>query len=342
MSNRRFSFLVFFLSCVLGSLGNPVSAFSREPNQVESIIVTEIGESMAVIIETERPLKYFVSEHKAEKDVPAAILIHFEEPVLTDRGSVEFVGQKMLRSIRLIGLTPKRKSSLQFVKTVALELEKKADFKVKQKDWTLSITLTEPVFQELPETSQKPASNPMLLPNYKKKTPGPKMNLPPNPKVKDFVRVALANHKPLEIAYNELRLAKKRLFEARRTFFPALSGRASETTGKTQSDPNDASTVANFKRRELGLEFGQPLFQSGRIFYTEKQARVQKQAAELELQKLTQEVTYEVLKDLYTYVRHQESLRLRRALLERVQKVAEQNQKKKRHRSHLRIRSFRV
>ncbi len=309
-------------------------------NSVENVIVTEAGDgnSALIVFETEKKIQYSIQESAFPPQVQVQIL----DDVSCGSEILKKVDKKLIQGIkyncqdRSGASTPQPKLS-----SISILLNAACSVTASQNDWILSLALRKKVDE--PVTSVHEPAN-----NYSQRAPStvsdnqgyssygfaeepefPQMNLSKRPILEEVLRVGLANHRPIQIADQELILARRRLFEARRNYFPVLSGRGTRVTGKTQSDPNDPRTIADFIRREVGVEIGQPLFQSGRIYYSEKQARAQKEIAEIQLVKVRQEATFEILKTFYGYVLAKETLTLRRAAQSETKKIVDTTQKKK-------------
>lgn len=299
-------------------------------NKVENVVVTESedGNSAFVVVESQLPLKYALRE---TQDPPIIELV-IDEEISCEQEPFQQIGKKLVKDIKVI--CQKGTGSKEYLKSITLILDQKSSVVVSQKDWILSLDIRKGV--ELKEPLPAPTTEtvvplPASIGGYTTVDllEPPKMTLSLRPTQEEFIQVGLTNHKGLEIAQSELKLAKRKLFESRRNFFPVLSGRGTQTEGTTQSDPNDASTRADFTRKEIGLEIGQPIFQSGRLLNAEKGAKTQTEIAETQISKMTLEVQFEVIKALYTYLSAREALVVRKALQGDGDKVLDTTKKKK-------------
>ena len=294
------------------------------PNRIESLILSEPENSTTILIESEKPLKYFTTESAN----PPSMMIHFEEDVLSDRENFKNYPDHLLQNIQYNYVDPTPyKQSMQIIKSISFTFKTKSDYTISQKDWTLTIILKPNVVSN--SETPKPITSNLMGYSYNDDIEIPRMTLPRQPAVDDFIKVGLANHGPLETAQKELILAKKKLFEAKRSFFPALTGRITETKGKTLTTINDPSSQSEFTRRERGLEIGQPLFQSGRIYFSKKQASAQVEVSELQIQKTIQETTFAVLRALYTYLQNSEAFEMRKNLVIKAEKITENTKRKR-------------
>jgi len=315
----RFVVILFFASSSM--IHTIAIAAPEEPNQIDHIITTKQDSKITVIIESSRPLQYYVSE----KSKPAAILIHLMNDVLHPNPIPIAVNHSLLHRIYFeTNKPPASYPEFRRVSTIVLELKKRARFQVKQQGWTLSIKL-QPEYRNTDDFSRANTVNTLLVEDWY----FPGLELPENPSIDDFIKVGLTNHAPLDTARKELKLAKKRYFEAKRTFFPVMKARLSETDGRTLQDPNDLATVSEFRRRELGLELGQPLFQSGRIYYGAKQARASSEAAESQIHKLSSDLMFEIKRAVYNYLQLKNNLIMRQSLQKEAMEMVGITAKKK-------------
>ncbi len=315
---------------------------AHSKNSVENVVVTEAedGRSALVVFETEKKISYSIQETA----FPPQIQVDVFDDVDCGGEILKKIDKKLVQGVKFIckdlSGSSKPKPKLQ---SIQILLNSACNATPSQNDWILSVALKRKA--DAASSQSPPAAAPVAPPiavvpapsadslrdtdetmplssssdqiyqsfNYSDDLDRPLMTLSGRPNVEEVLRVGLANHRPLQIVEHEYELSRRRLFEARRNFFPVLSGRGTRVNGKTQSDPNDPRTIADFVRREIGVEIGQPLFQGGRIFYSEKQARAQRDISELQLAKTRRDASYEIIKALYGYVLAKEALVIRRA-----------------------------
>lgn len=307
-----------------------------DPVRIENIIVTETKKTLLVIIESDRPTNYYVTEAVS----PPSIGVHYLEPVdaLADLPEIS-AGKDLLKKIRYKEVRSERTRK---VDAIYFDLVRRVPYSVSQKGWTLSLSfdlagevedVRPPVESAAPEnpSAQPPEviQDAPLEPLPPSKNAPTLATLPEDPKLVDFLRVGLANNKKLKITQDEFVLARKKLFEANRTFFPALSARYAQTQGTILTDPTNPSTFADYERREAGLEMGQPIFQSGRIYYHAKQAKMQRDAAELNISRAVQEATYEILRAFFNYLQRRETTLLRQEYYDIAKNIRNTAEKKK-------------
>jgi outer membrane protein len=157
-------------------------------------------------------------------------------------------------------------------------------------------------------------------------------NVPDNPRLKDFVEISEANSRLLAVSRDEAELAKKRVWEAGRALFPALTARASETRGKEvnpfPSENFEGFETTTFKRDEYGIQVTQPIFQSGRLFSAYRQSKLNSIMAAQNVRKQAQDLTYEVKKAYFTLMKNQSTLRIRRELVAQGEIIKNMSEKK--------------
>ncbi|MFH1776583.1 MAG: TolC family protein [Candidatus Omnitrophota bacterium] len=73
----------------------------------------------------------------------------------------------------------------------------------------------------------------------------------------DCIDIAQLNHRPAQISKEQLELARLRIKEAKRAFYPALLGEWKETAGRTISE--------EYKGRTYGVQLQQPIYMGGKL-----------------------------------------------------------------------------
>lgn len=311
-----------------------IQSASAASNTLDNLVMTEAeGDSSAIIaVETDKPLKYALRETEEPPQIVLDILDDMPCPIVPVPKSKNAFVEEIVISCS----GPAEKSKLKAVRVL---LKQKAGVSVAQKDWILILTLRSA--SGIPEVPDRPAHSALIdavtrpseirMENYSdaESEDFPRRALSERPNLDEIVNVGLSNFRPLEIARMELKLAGRKLFEARRNFFPSVAARATESQGATLVNPADSSTRADFHRKELGIELGQPLFQSGRLFYSHLQARAQKESAELAVSKASQEAVFEILRGLYTFIQTRESEVLRKSMSKDSVEIVEATKKKR-------------
>jgi outer membrane protein TolC len=153
--------------------------------------------------------------------------------------------------------------------------------------------------------------------------------LPKSPLLKDFLNVGLANHLPLRVAEEEARVANVRYLEAMRNLLPAVTWKYSESEGLLLESPGVSTDNTKFKRKEMGVELGIPLFHSGRNYFNFRSAAAQRTVAQENVRKVRGEITFEITRAYYNLIRSQRAVKARRELSQRSDKVIELARKKK-------------
>jgi outer membrane protein TolC len=155
------------------------------------------------------------------------------------------------------------------------------------------------------------------------------MGLPTSPLLTDFLRVGIANHMPLRVAEEEFRVANVRYLEAMRNLMPAVTWKYSESQGELKENPSVSTDDTKFRRKEYGLEFGIPIFHSGRNYFNFRSAAAQKFVAEENVRKVRGEILFEITRAYYNLIRSQRAVKVRKELSQRSEKIIELARKKK-------------
>lgn len=297
-----------------------------EPNQentLESVTVQATGRFSKVILQSTRSLKY--RDVKQE----SAVVLYMLEPTLSRKPPVEKTYSDLVDEIRYTykgNRTPLPGGNAELLEFVTIHLKEAASSNIVQKDWLLAVELrrgesTADVVPELTPGNSGPA------PASVKQKGG--RSLPPNPGLADFLEVGLTNHAPLRIARDELRLANSRYIEALRNMLPSVTGKFSQSTGHMIQDPTKLDDDVRFDRKEQGVEMGMALFHSGQNVFALKQASYQKRVAQQNLAKTKSDITFEIRRAYFNMIKAQRSLRVRRELNQRTEKIIEVSRKKK-------------
>lgn len=121
------------------------------------------------------------------------------------------------------------------------------------------------------------------------------------------VQFALTRYRPVAIGQQEIELAQMKLREAHRALFPAATLRTSWTTG--------AASAANFTEVNSGLQLEQPLYQSGRLIETYRQALVNLQVSEKRSSKVKADFSFEVAQAYLQLMGAQKSFKIQEELV---------------------------
>jgi len=289
-------------------------------------------ESAILVVETSQPLKYSIHE----MDDPPRIVLDIIEDMPCPSVPAPKSENAFVKEILFSCSGSAEKSKF---KDIRIALKKRFKVSAAQKDWILTLTLhflsSIPEVLDLPVPSAFSKSSDYQTAEIRtEKYSGEdaldfqRRSLSAQPNLDEIVSVGLANFRPLKIAQMELKFAGQKLFEARRNFLPSVAARASESSGATLIDPKDSSARADFRRQELGVEIGQPIFQSGRLFYSHRQARAQRESAELAVSKAAQQATFEILQGIYTFLQTRESQTLRKSMAQESEAILEISKKK--------------
>lgn len=110
----------------------------------------------------------------------------------------------------------------------------------------------------------------------------------------DCINIAMAAHLPIQIAQEQEKLAKLRVREARRAFYPSLMGEWSETDGNTVTEP--------YRGRSYGLQAEQPIFTGGKLMATLRKEQLGLTISKGNSDRVKQDLMFEVSKTYYELV----------------------------------------
>ena len=122
----------------------------------------------------------------------------------------------------------------------------------------------------------------------------------------------MTRHRPIRIAQEEVEVSQAKVREARRALYPAATAKFSWTSGT-------ASNV-DFREYTTGLQVEQPLFHSGRLIDSYRQALVNLQAAEKRQNKVRSDFAMDLAQEYYQYV----AAKMARVLQENLVREAEE------------------
>ncbi len=126
----------------------------------------------------------------------------------------------------------------------------------------------------------------------------------------------LSRHRPVQISEQEEKLAAMKVKEARRALYPVVTLRTSWTTGT-------ASRV-NFREASTGVQLEQPLYYSGRLSDTYRQALVNLQITEKRQNKVKSDFVLEVAQAYFQMVGAQAALEGQSRLIKEVEEIVDQ------------------
>ncbi|PIU41409.1 MAG: hypothetical protein COS99_05600 [Candidatus Omnitrophica bacterium CG07_land_8_20_14_0_80_42_15] len=132
--------------------------------------------------------------------------------------------------------------------------------------------------------------------------------------IDDCVNIALKSYAPLQIADQQIALAKQKVKEATRNLFPAINLNW-EDGGGTEYTNKDYTT------RHYSVEGQQAIFHGGRFWYVLKQANLNLEIAVQNKKRLKSELVSSVKKPFYSLIKSKESLKQQEVLLSEVEKI---------------------
>ncbi len=300
---------------------------STEPAVIEKVSIDDSGNQLIVLIHTSQPVQCFLFERQ---DPPSLFVQFLSTPVFASGTPIQVVGIDPLSEVRY-GFSsfhdatsgardPKQKFQIDYIE---LKLTRPVFHSVQQQGWVVAVRLDRTTTKvEIPELDFR----------FDEAKYEGASNLPPDPRINDFVSVAQANSRLLSVSREEVTLAKSRVWEAQRALWPALTARASKTDGKEVNPfPNDAVEgfeTTTYKREEYGLQATQPIWQSGRLFNAYKQAKINRAMATENVRKQAQDLTFEVKKAYFTLMKNQTTRRVRSELVAQGESLKELAKKK--------------
>lgn len=309
---------LLFVPCLWGH------AAPSPDNEIESVSVQGVGKFGKVIVQSTRKLKY---REISEKGM--GLTLYLLEPVVCRRPALERTFSEIVSEIRYgyrDGAAPASGEEARPLDFIRFVFKQPMATNIVQQEWVLAVEL-----RPAPENATVPG--PVTNPGGPATKGDPKepmlSALPKSPLLKDFLNVGLANHLPLRVAEEEARVANVRYLEAMRNLMPAITGKYSESEGTLFEDPLTASDDTKFRRKEMGLEFGIPLFHSGRNYFNFRSAAAQKTVAQENVRKVRGEITFEITRAYYNLIRSQRAVKARRELSQRAEQVIELARKKK-------------
>jgi len=286
----------------------PVQAF------LEKVSVDDAGTRLLIMLHFSKAVECFLFERH---DPPSLFVQFMSTPVYASGSPIQVVGIDPLAEVRY-GYTSftdatstDRGGNNRFqIDYLELRLNRPVFFSLQQEGWVVVVGLDRTTTKvEVPELDFR-----FDAARYEGAA-----NLPPNPRVSDFTQVAQSNSKLLAVAREEAALAKNRVLEAQRAMGPSVTGRISAERGKIlnpfSSEDFEGFEETTFKRDEYGVQLAQPLFQSGKLYTTFRQAKLNRQMALENLRKQAMDLTYEVKKAYLTLLKNQTNLKIRRELV---------------------------
>jgi len=321
-----FKLLLWLVVCLV--LISPLLAASKKParskpvkdvsNSLDNIGVDGSGGTAQVILQSAKPLKY----REDYRDEPPSLYIYMTAPTESKLPGIQKLDGDLVDEVRAVY---KGNGALDHI---LIKTKRPFSRRFTQKDWILKVELRgkgkvveKPKVEVLGSAPTVPG-----LPSRKEKK---LWALPPTPTLQDFLDVGMHNHVPLRLAQEEYAIAKVRYFEATRNLFPSLTGRYTRSEGFLLLDPSTTTDDTSFQRREYGLQIGQPIFQSGRLFYSQRQASMQKQISQQNLFKTQQNIVYDIKRAYYNLIKAQKTLKARRELIVETDKIIDTSRKKR-------------
>ncbi|MBI4845220.1 MAG: TolC family protein [Candidatus Omnitrophica bacterium] len=132
-------------------------------------------------------------------------------------------------------------------------------------------------------------------------------------KLENCINIALNKYLPLQIAKEQGELAKLRVREARRSFYPAFLGEWNEVDGDTVTEP--------YRGRSYGVQAEQPLFTGGKLMATLRKEQLGEVIAEGNFNRIKHDLMVQISKAYYELVLAKNTLDAMTRLLEVSEKL---------------------
>jgi outer membrane protein len=294
---------------------------------VETVNVQTTGKYTKVILQSSAPLKY----REIEQTNPPGLFLYMDAPTVSKRPPIQKIYGDLVEEVRFgyKGAGVGAGEQTLPLDYILFKVTEPASYKIVQKDWVLVVELQPRGGKAAARAAAQPDADAYVPEAPSRKSQQKLAVLPSSPGLQDFLDVGLANHEPLRIAEKEYGLAKFRFFEASRALFPSVSGRYTQSDGTLLLDPTDQEDDTDFRRKEIGLQLGQPIWQSGRLYYSLRQASMQKRISAQNLKKTRADAAFEIKKAYYNLVKAQRALKVRKEISDRAEKTLELTRKKK-------------
>lgn len=129
--------------------------------------------------------------------------------------------------------------------------------------------------------------------------------------LEESIEIGIKNHLPIEVALEQMRLAKFKEKEAFRELFPQATVRWDESSGVVSSK--------NYAGRKYQLKVQHPLYHGGELRYTWSQAKMNLRIATENYQKTKEDYTLELIKAYYDYIRTLRNFDIQEKLLKELE-----------------------
>jgi len=122
----------------------------------------------------------------------------------------------------------------------------------------------------------------------------------------DCISVAMENHLPLDIAEKQLRLAKFRLFEAKRKLGPSITFKWEQSGGIISSK--------SYTGEKVSVEGKQPIFYGGELVFSVSQAKVNLEIVENDYERIRNDLILQVRKAYYSLDKSKKAFKVQKKL----------------------------
>jgi len=293
------------------------SSYSADKNKnyIESLLVEEKDRYTNITIQSSSPLNYDIFQ---EKSPPQIYLKITDKNTYCNKDPIELIDTGVVQDIKYEYSKKGRDEEWKRLEYILIKLNSPAVFTDSQRDWILLVSL-KGTNETVPATATDYDSNPSYSAGYLGS-----IGLPDNPKLNDFIDVALTYNRELKVAKKDYKLSKLRFHESWRNLLPSVTGKIEKTEGTTKDDDNFEE---DFTREERGVQLAMPLFQSGKHIYTLKQAMQQKQISKAKIEKTRYDIIFEVTKAYHNFIKSIRTLNAREDLYDRAKKILDTSEK---------------
>lgn len=335
--------ILIFISCLISITYFNICAAEENPLDhavsVNSIAVNQVSGKTEIVIQTSQPVPFI----PIYMDDPPELVIEFLTTEAVSRlDDHQVIQQGPLWSVRAGYLEEEFGGALpdgrRRIDRVSLLLKRPVAYRVYSEGSRIVVELSDQLTLGerlaaplLPVTAPQVVPSPFVPaapvsaappvvrtgPPVSPVAAAPIVSLPPMPPGPTGVvynlsacqQVAEANHRPLQIAYEEVKLASLKLAEARRALYPTASVKWQETRSQV------AGGLADSIGRRFFTELQQPLYNGGQLRNAYKQAKVNLEAAKKRYEKTRADLAFDVAKAYFTVVLAKRKIAVYEALL---------------------------
>ncbi len=270
--NRSFLKNIYILSALFFALLMLVPSVYSKEIELKDIQIEDFAEMMRINLSFNTVVDYDMEmlEH------PSRLMVILRSArVQCKLGGYVVVGKGGVKRVRL-----SYSSNKKFVRYIIVELVHKAEYAVMPEGNMIIVDIYKsPEIREEEKASQTRLAR----------------TLSGEVKLKDCLDVAYSNSIAMQIANEDLNLARFKVKEAGRNLFPSMVLKWNEVRGEAVRETG----TPDFQERTYGVEMGQPIYQGGRLNAIFQQAKIGLKMAETNFNKIRNDLKYEVRNSFY-------------------------------------------